>query len=137
MTENAYALVADTASGVVNLVDTCLSGAVDPMEMVRRRENDFPFEAAKTIYDTVCEEYRRFDAERSDTMACDRACAQHAGRREKHDARNKPRCRKGRDDAPSGRGHGHIHGRRLPRELLSDARPRRRDRVRQGIRQGL
>lgn len=69
MTENAYALVADTASGVVNLVDTCLSGAVDPMEMVRRRENDFPFEAAKTIYDTVCEEYRRFDTERSDTKA--------------------------------------------------------------------
>ena len=65
MTENAYALVADTASGVVNLVDTCLSGAVDPMEMVRRRENDFPFNAVKTIYDTVCEEYRRFDAERS------------------------------------------------------------------------
>ena len=52
MTENAYALVADTASGVVNLVDTCLSGAVDPMEMVRRRENDFPFNAVKTIYDT-------------------------------------------------------------------------------------
>ena len=69
MTENAYALVDDMASGVVNLVDTCLSGAVDPMEMVRRRENDFPFNAVKTIYDTVCEEYRRFDAERSDTMA--------------------------------------------------------------------
>ena len=66
MTGNAYALEADTASGMAHLVETCLSGAVDPMEMVRRREDDFPFEAAKTIYDTVCDEYRRFDASRSD-----------------------------------------------------------------------
>ncbi len=69
MTGNAYALEAETASGMAHLVETCLSGAVDPMEMVRRREADFPFEAAKTIYDTVCEEYRRFDAERSDSNA--------------------------------------------------------------------
>lgn len=69
MTENAYALEADTASGMVHLVETCLSGAVDPMEMVRQREKDFPFEAAKTIYDTVCEEYARFDASRSDSKA--------------------------------------------------------------------
>ena len=69
MTGNAYALEADTASGMAHLVETCLSGAVDPMEMVRRREDDFPFEAAKTIYDTVCDEYRRFDASRSDNKA--------------------------------------------------------------------
>ncbi len=69
MTGNAYALEAETASGMAHLVETCLSGAVDPTEMVRRREADFPFEAAKTIYDTVCEEYRRFDAERSDSNA--------------------------------------------------------------------
>ena len=61
MTENAYALEADTASGMVSLVETCLSGAVDPMEMVRQRERDFPFEAAKTVYDTVLAEYERFD----------------------------------------------------------------------------
>ena len=69
MTDNAYALEADTASGMAHLVETCLSGAVDPMEMVRHRESDFPFEAAKTIYDTVCAEYRRFDASRSDNKA--------------------------------------------------------------------
>ena len=69
MTGNAYALESDTASGMAHLVETCLSGAVDPMEMVRRREDDFPFEAAKTIYDTVCDEYRRFDASRSDNKA--------------------------------------------------------------------
>ena len=65
MTENAYALAADTASGMADLVETCLSGAVDTMEMVRRREEDFPFEAAKTIYESVLEEYRRFDEARS------------------------------------------------------------------------
>ena len=65
MTENAYALAADTASGMADLVETCLSGAVDTMEMVRRREEDFPFEAAKTIYESVFEEYRRFDEARS------------------------------------------------------------------------
>ncbi len=69
MTGNAYALEAETASGMAHLVETCLSGAVDPTEMVRRREADFPFEAAKTIYETVCEQYRRFDAERSDSKA--------------------------------------------------------------------
>lgn len=69
MTGNSYALVADTASGMASLVETCLSGAVDPMEMVRRREDDFPFEAAKTVYDTVKAEYRRFDAERSNVKA--------------------------------------------------------------------
>lgn len=65
MTGNAYALGADTASGMASLVETCLSGAVDTMEMVRRREEDFPFEAAKTIYESVLEEYRRFDDARS------------------------------------------------------------------------
>ena len=38
MTGNAYALESDTASGMAHLVETCLSGAVDPMEMVRQRE---------------------------------------------------------------------------------------------------
>lgn len=69
MTENSYALEADTASGMVSLVETCLSGAVDPMEMVRQRERDFPFEAAKTVYDTVLAEYERFDKERSDAQS--------------------------------------------------------------------
>ena len=69
MTGNSYALEADTASGMVNLVDTCLSGAVDPMEMVRNREKDFPFTAAQTIYETVKAEYERFDKARSDSKA--------------------------------------------------------------------
>lgn len=65
MTQNAYALEAETASGVADLVGTCMSGAVDMMEMVRRRESEFPFEAAKTIYERVLEEYKRFDEKRS------------------------------------------------------------------------
>ncbi len=65
MTQNAYALEAETASGVADLVGTCMSGAVDMMEMVRRRESEFPFEAAKTIYERVLEEYKRFDEARS------------------------------------------------------------------------
>ncbi len=65
MTKNAYALETDTASGMINLVETCLSGAVDPMEMVRRREAEFPFDAAKTIYETVLSEYEHFDKARS------------------------------------------------------------------------
>ena len=69
MTDNAYALESDNASGMVSLVETCLSGAVDPMEMVRQREHDFPFEAAKTIYETVLAEYERFDKERSDSKS--------------------------------------------------------------------
>lgn len=69
MTGNSYALEADTSSGMVNLVDTCLSGAVDPMEMVRNRERDFPFTAAKTIYETVCARFERFDRTRSDSKA--------------------------------------------------------------------
>ncbi len=69
MTGNSYALEADTASGMVHLVDTCLSGAVDPMEMVRNREKDFPFNAAQTIYETVKAEYERFDKARSDSKS--------------------------------------------------------------------
>lgn len=69
MTENSYALEADTASGMVHLVDTCLSGAVDPMEMVRNREKDFPFTAAQTIYETVRAEYDRFDKARADSKS--------------------------------------------------------------------
>mgnify|MGYP000428864204 FL=1 len=69
MTGNSYALEAGTSSGMVNLVDTCLSGAVDPMEMVRNREKDFPFNAAKTIYETVCARFERFDRSRSDSKA--------------------------------------------------------------------
>ena len=65
MTKNAFALEAETASGVSNLVETCLSGAVDPTEMVRKREDDFPFDAVETIYGSVSEVYKRFDAERS------------------------------------------------------------------------
>lgn len=69
MTGNSYALEADTSSGMVNLVDTCLSGAVDPMEMVRNREKDFPFNAAKTIYETVRARFERFDRSRSESKA--------------------------------------------------------------------
>lgn len=69
MTDNSYALEAETASGMVNLVDTCLSGAVDPMEMVRNREKDFPFTAAKTIYETVCDVYEDFDRARSNSRS--------------------------------------------------------------------
>ena len=69
MTGNSYALEADTASGMVGLVDTCLSGAVDPMEMVRNREKDFPFTAAQTIYETVCTVYESFDRLRSDSKS--------------------------------------------------------------------
>lgn len=69
MTENAYALEADTASRMVSLVDTCLSGAVDPNEMVRRREADFPFNAAETVYATVKKQYELFDRQRSNADA--------------------------------------------------------------------
>lgn len=69
MTENSYALEAETASGMINLVDTCLSGAVDPTEMVRNREKDFPFTAAKTIYETVCGVYESFDRSRSNSKS--------------------------------------------------------------------
>lgn len=55
MTANAFALQADTAGGMVELVSSCLSGETDINDMVSRRENDFPFEAAKTIYETVKE----------------------------------------------------------------------------------
>lgn len=53
MTANAFALQADTAVGMVELVKSCLDGETEMDDMVRRREEDFPFDAAKTIFETV------------------------------------------------------------------------------------